>query len=154
MTEATIQWFQELQLSLWEKKQGYEYRRGTFTYFMEARRLSLVEWERVKHILQEENPLTELVVTNFGFGCGINIYVDPEDPPYPGIPQEKPSLILGLTKDHLPIPKRRSSERLADRTYFEDGWEAFSPFTHTAENARRLVSSGFEAPKPKGYYEY
>lgn len=165
MTDSTRAWFRELQDGIWEAKRGLRnvgWFQEEYTFYQESRRLSLSEWARLVDVLQDERPITEMVNTSFGFGCGMRVYDDPVDPVYPGIPQEVPPVLLLVTKDHLPLDGRTEvvstlkgkEVRPADRTSFEDGWVAFSPHTHTEENAARLKEAGLPAPRSKGHYEY
>ena len=166
MTEESRAWLKALQESIWIAKRGLRsvgMRQEEFTYMEETRRLTPEEWSRLETILKAELPLTELQNTNFGFGCGMIVYDDPVDPVYPGVPQEVPEVLLCVDKNHLPLEGRtRETKPLrglpklvpADRTSFEDGWVAFSPYTHDPANAARLVAVGRPAPRSKGYYEY
>lgn len=122
----------------------------------ESRRLTTDEWGTLQDILREHKPICTLANANWGFGCGMSILAVPPHV-YPGA-DTKPERLLSITKDHLPLEGRTMSDGKkmvpADRTHFEDGWTAFTPFTHSEENARLLKEYGLEPPKSKGHYEY
>jgi hypothetical protein len=165
VTNDTREWLKALHTSIWTTRAGYRdvgRRREPCTYHEEARRLTVAEWARLEAVLRDEAPIVDFVNSGFGFGCAMRVYDDPVDPVYPGVPQEVPPVLLVVDKNHLPLEGRTeevsSRGRLkvvpADRTYFEDGWTSFSPYTHDPANVARLVAVGLPAPKSKGHYEY
>ena len=166
MTDESRVWLKELQASIWVAKRGLRdvgMHREEYTYHEESRRLTPEEWARLETFLKAEAPITEFHTSGFGFGCGMAVYDDPVDPVYPGVPQEVPEVLLSMDKNHLPLegrtqvtkPLRGPPKRVpADRTRFDDGWSAFSPYTHDPANAARLFSIGRPLPQSKGYYEY
>lgn len=153
------EWLKALHASLWQTHRD-EWspnpimRKGFST---ECRRLTPEEWEAVQEVIRERKPICEPHNACMGFGIGMALY---EEPPRisPGYVPE-PEFLADITKEHLPLtvcalredPKDRA---YTDRTFFEDGWRAFSPFTHGEENAKLLVEYGFDAPKSKGHYDY
>lgn len=155
MKSESRAWMQALQAQLWAPAQGVRtgtgLRRETYTYQKEARRLDPEEWGLLKDILKTERPLVELCTTEFGFGCGMSVF------------GEGGEVLLQVDKNHLPLEGRKVKVNVlhglpkkvpATTTTFEDGWDAFSPFTHHPDNAARLVAAGRPEPKQKGYYEY
>lgn len=118
------------------------------------------EWSALQDVLRSHQAeiICELHNACMGFGCGLAVY---EEPPrlYPGA-DLKPEFLLDVTKDHLPLTVcdlREKDERgsdCRDRTFFKDGWRAFSPFSHNDTNAAQLKEYGFEAPKSEGHYDY
>lgn len=125
----------------------------------EKRRLTDAEWEQLKGIMATRKDLIfELSNACMGFGCAISVgrmmYA-----PYPGLLNEI-EWLLCVTKNHLPLSVcalRDPGEHgynCNDRTFFKDGWRAFSPFTHTSENAKHLKDFKREAPRPEGHYDY
>jgi hypothetical protein len=107
-----------------------------------TRKLTDEEWVRVQNIIRKHNLLTSLHNCGFGFTCGMWIYEHPI-PIYPGIPLE-PRGLLFIESHHLPFKEDR----------FEAGWTAFSPFTHSGQNAAWLKQYKMEEPKGKSYYDY
>lgn len=161
MDDTTRGWLLGLHGAIWAAKKGTRMvgmRQEPYTYWAESRRLTVEEWARLEAILREQRPITEFVNSGFGFGCAMRVFDDPVDPVYPGVPQEVPDLLLVVDKNHLPLDGRveQVGKKVvpADRTYFEDGWQAFSPYTHDPDNAARLVAVGLTAPRPKSDYEY
>lgn len=164
MTDENRKWLQDLHQSIWKETRGLrtvgQGRQESYTYYTESRRLTVEEWDRLAGILQTTT--CELVNSGFGFGCAVRVFDETVSPPYPGIPQEVPELLLVVDKNHLPLDGRTEEvptlkgkvSRPADRTYFEDGWVAFSPHTHSEENVVRLKEAGLPAPRSKGHYEY
>ena len=155
MTDESKAWMQALQKSIWTPAQGLRttagLRKETYTYQKEARRLDLEEWNLLVDILKGERPMVELCTTEFGFGCGMSVF------------DEEGVVLLQVDKNHLPLEGRKVKVSVlhglpkkvpATTTTFDDGWDAFSPFTHHPDNAARLVAAGRPEPKQKGYYEY
>lgn len=166
MTDETKAWLKALNADIWTTKNSMKqvgYLREPCVYYEEARRLTPEEWDRLEAVLRDERPMVELVNSGWGFGCAVRVYDDPIDPPYPGVPPLVPDLLLVVDKNHLPlegrikeVPSLGRKKKVvpADRTTFEDGWRAFSPYTHPFDNGRRLVACGLPLPQPKSYYEY
>lgn len=151
-------WLKALHASVWETHIQHNVRHGPQRWSSEARRLTPEEWATLQEVLRTHKPICELHNACMGFGCGMAVYAEPPRV-YPGA-DVRPEFLLDVTKDHLPLTVcdlREPGERGADcrdRTFFEDGWRAFSPFTHHPDNARLLAAYGFESPKSKGYYDY
>jgi hypothetical protein len=126
---------------------------------VESRRLTDDEWNTVKMILAGQRDLIyDLTNACMGFGCGM--YIGRMVPStFPGVPHSV-EWIAFITKNHLPLSVcelRSPTEHGADckdRTFFEDGWRAFSPYTHSEANTKNLKVYGLEAPKSKDHYEY
>ena len=148
------QYLRDLHFSIWKTHRNPLSRnpieRG---WASETRRLTNEEWALVQEIILEHKPICYLHNACWGFGCGMALY---EEPPlvYPNT-LVKPDILIDITKEHLPIPKREAgSTELDDRTSFQDGWNAFSPYTHNEENTKLLVFHGFGKPKPASHYDY
>jgi hypothetical protein len=107
-----------------------------------TRKMTNAEWERVQRAIREHGLLTSLHNCGFGFTCGMAVY-EHAAPIYPGIPIVLRRLLF-LESRHLPFKEDR----------FEAGWAAFSPFTHSDQNAAWLRQYGMEEPKQKGHYDY
>lgn len=124
----------------------------------EKKRLSEREWATLKDILtaHRDDLICEIHNACMGFGCGLTIY---EVPPrvYPGA-DTPPDSLVEVTKNHLPLSvcdlRTPEESQLRDRTFFMDGWRAFSPFSHHPDNVARLVAHGFEPPKDMSHYDY
>ena len=114
---------------------------------IEKRRLTLEEWADLQSWCATQSDLIyEMHNACMGFGCGM--YVGQMRPStFPGVPDDIQWIVF-VTKEHLPLTGKK------DRTSFEDGWVAFSPYTHSVQNAENLNAYGREAPKSKGFYDY
>ncbi len=146
-----IQWLKLLQADIWTIPPASPHSLYNIPY--ESRRLSQAEWDQVTAILQAHHLPCSMNNACMGFGCSIVLYEEPLNH-YPGV-EMRPTSILEITKDHLPIPVRdKDSKQSPDRTTFEDGWEAFSPYTHSEANKALLALYKMEAPKSKGYYDH
>lgn len=106
------------------------------------RKLTKDEWGQLQETVRSGGYLTSLHNCGFGFTCGMAIYEHP-NPAYPGVPLE-PKRLLFVESHHLP----------QEEDGFEEGWVAFSPFTHTEQNTKWLAQYEMEPPKSKGHYDY
>lgn len=148
-------WLKSLHTNLWQTHRDPN-ARALREWHTESRRLTPDEWGTLQEILREHKPICMLSNACWGFGCGLTLYATPPHV-YPGA-ETKPECLLSITKNHLPLEGRTilSGKKMvpADRTTFDDGWDAFSPFTHSEENAKLLKEYGLESPKAKSHYEY
>jgi hypothetical protein len=136
-------WLRALQESLWIDRVDPRLRRK---WSQERRRMTVEEWLQVQQLIWEHDLICSMRNACMGFGCGMAIY-EATPPAYPGVPID-PEFVLFVTQEHLPLPEDR------DSTHFKDGWEAFSPFTHSDENTKALKANELPEPKPKVHYEY
>lgn len=136
-------WLNALHEALYQRHMDPRTRRP---WYDTLRRMTADEWLQLQHIIREHELICSMRNANMGFGCGMTIY-EPGEPVYPGVPI-KPTILCDVTKDHLPLPVGK------DRTSFDDGWEAFSPFTHNDDNTARLKAEGLPEPKGKSHYDY
>lgn len=136
------EWLVALDKQIWQEHVDRDWRRGDHRYKTVYRKLTPAEWERLQETVREEGYLTSMHNCGFGFTCGMLVMEHPE-PTFPGVPME-PKALLFVESHHLPQENDR----------FEDGWNAFSPFTHSEQNARWLAQYGMDAPKAKGHYAY
>jgi hypothetical protein len=128
--------------SIWQTHRSHPGARFQRSWRSESRRLTVEEWDALKAFLPESGFFTQIHNACMGFGCGMSVF---SPSIYPGT---DPEFLLTVTKDHLPIPEGK------DGTRFDDGWEAFTPFTHTPENVGILEFHEMEAPRSKSDYEY
>ena len=151
------EWFENLQKDIWTSTApSCGFPKGMW---IEKRRLTDQEWRTAQTLMGSKDELIfQLVNACMGFGCGVYIGVMIQST-FPGVPDEVKWLAF-ITKDHLPLSVcelREKGERgadLKDRTYFEDGWRAFSPYSHSDKNAANLKRHKMEAPQSKGHYDY
>lgn len=134
---------EKLQEKLWVEH--YDSRSRT-KWASETRRLTEEEWADVQTAIRERHLICVPHNACWGFGIGVGFY---EQPPhvYPGA-EVKPVHVLSLTQSHLPLLTGGKEPR------FNEGWEVFSPLTHSKENAALMVEYGFGKPGPKSDYEY
>ena len=158
MTDADLEFLKQLKEETWTRTQpsrGFE--KGMA---VEKRRLTDEEWARVQAIFKDDpTVLYEMTNACMGFGCGMHIGIM-EPSTFPGVPNSVKWVGL-ITQEHLPlsvcelrVEGERGYEGYRDRTFFEDGWRAFFPYTHTPTNTQNLKDYGRPAPKSKGHYEY
>jgi hypothetical protein len=149
MNEQDRDWLEALSKSLWKRIYFNPVPRvGPDSMLEEARHLTGDEWVKLQDIIQRNDLICELQTTGWGFYVGMALYW--ENPPvYPGVPVQL-DLLIFISAKHLPEDLIPSGPRL----HFRAGWDAFSPFTHSDENAQRLVSVGRPKPREQAYYDY
>ena len=140
-------WLAALDKQIWAEKVAEHYANMTGhgwkqRYRVVHRKLTETEWAKLQEIVREEGLLTSMHNCGFGFTCGMLISEHPEAT-YPGVPLEAKRLLF-VESHHLPQKEDR----------FEEGWQAFSPFTHSEQNTKWLAQYGMDAPKSKGHYSY
>lgn len=136
-------WLRALHEAMYVKRMDPRTRRP---WYDERRRMTAEEWVQLQHLIREHELICSMRNANMGFGCGMTIF-EPGEAIYPGVPI-KPVVLCDVTKAHLPLAAGQ------DRTTFDEGWEAFSPFTHSEANVERLKANGLQEPRDKGYYDY
>jgi hypothetical protein len=136
------EWLLALDKQIWQEHVDRDWRREDRRYKTVYRKLTQVEWDRLRETIREEGYLTSMHNCGFGFTCGMLVYEHPEAT-YPGVPLE-PTPLLFVESHHLP----------QENDKFEDGWQAFSPFTHAEQNAKWLARYKMDPPKSKGHYDY
>ena len=137
------EWLAALDKQIWQehkdRSRGWG---GGRSYRTVYRKLTEAEWGRLQTIMREEGYLTSMHNCGFGFTCGMMVYEHPEVT-YPGVPLEPKSLLF-VESHHLPQKEDG----------FGAGWQAFSPFTHSEQNAKWLAQYEMDPPKSKGHYDY
>ncbi len=104
------------------------------------RTLTSRELKRILEIIAGYGLICEM--THNGYGPMMQVYAPP---PAPNL---APTAILAVTYEQLPCNRRKINGPDAWR----NGWEAFSPVTHSARNRVLLSRYGFEEPRGYGAY--
>ena len=146
LSDAANPDWDELAAKLWEKCQGSDRFRGSYTYSHhqpEKVRLSQVGWDQIKQIIVEQGICAEVVNSCFGFSCSLVLYKDREEP-YPGAEVEARP-IFQVCSHMLPGD---------ENCRFKEGWAEFEPLFTSPENIARLKWNKLPMPRASQHYDY
>lgn len=145
-------YLKKINSEIWVKKQGFEQRRGTYTYLDEARKLTHEEFYFINMCCSQSHVMLEPCCFNFGFDLKINIHIPGQvyEDVYPGAAPDSllPELIIAITTSHY------DQANLSASGNWDAFWNWANQYTHSEYNKKLLEADGFEQPKGKSYYEY
>jgi hypothetical protein len=160
LTDQDRAWLVALNEDLWPED---ETKRTKRTIVLDAsRKLLHEELDRICALIESAPLLTSMFSKGMFGGFGMLVY---EHSAYPHVP---PQQLLCLTEDHLPPPKGPSvyehltgtakplppEKKPAPGCGTDQGWEAFSKYTHSERNREWLKNYNMKAPQERHYYDY